>query len=1158
MMQPEAEIDAVNFELESDESSVEQEFVQDEEEEKEQQIINTEEQQDTDLDVILKPENVKKDHQLVDPTEVDAYWLQRTVSLHFNDAIISQQKSAAAFEILESPDDERECENNLVELFEFEKFDLVKLLTTNRQVIVWCTKLARAESTIEVEEIKNLMKKDAGWILSRLAGEEEKVEQDVEMEVDEPVQASNQPTHHVDLEALAFDQTGHFMSNTKVKLPEGSFKRSKTGYEEVHIPPPKISSQKIEKLVAISTLPEWAQKAFKNTTSLNRIQSKVYGTAFESDENMLLCAPTGAGKTNCAMLTMLREIGNNRNADGSISTDNFKIIYIAPMKALVAEMVGNFSARLKPFGISVAELTGDRQLTKDQISKTQVIVTTPEKWDIITRKAGDRSYTRLVRLIIIDEIHLLHDGRGPVLEAIVARTIRQIEETREHVRLIGLSATLPNYKDVATFLRVQEQNIYFFDGSYRPCPLKQQFVGITEKKAVRRQAMMNEICYEKILEELSANQDNQIMIFCHSRKETAKTAKEIRDLCLQNNTITTILKSDAASREILQSEAEVVKNDDLKELLPYGFAIHHAGMTRSDRQLVEELYADRHIPILVSTATLAWGVNLPAHTVIIKGTQVYSPEQGRWIELSPQDMLQMLGRAGRPQFDTFGEGIIITTHNELQYYLSLLNEQLPIESQLISRLADILNAEIVLGNVNSRQEAVDWFSYTYLYIRMLRNGALYGVTIDDAEDDPTLVQKRIDFIHAAANILDRCSLLKYDRKTGRFQPTELGRIASYYYITHNSMSIYNTNLKPTMTIIDLFRVFSMSDEFKLIPVRQEEKLELAKMIERVPIPVKESVDEPTAKVNVLLQSYISRLKLEGFALMSDMVFVTQSAGRILRAIFEICLKRGWAQLARKCLDLCKMVDKRIWLSMSPLRQFEDFPADLVRKMERKDIPWASYFHFDAQYLGELVSAPAKGPTIEKYIRKFPRMEITPYFQPVTRSMLKVEVDIQSLFEYDDSVHGGAETFWIFVEDVDSEIMLYYDTFVLKSRYAQDMHTVSFTVPLFEPLAPNYFISLVSDRWLHVETRIPILLKNLILPSKYPPATELLDLQPVPVSSLRSAEEQRLFTFEYFNPVQTQVFANLYTTDSNCVVCAPVGSGKVIITNYRRFAPSLHY
>ena len=92
-----------------------------------------------------------------------------------------------------------------------------------------------------------------------------------------------------------------------------------------------------------------------------------------------------------------------------------------------------------------------------------------------------------MRLIIIDEINLLHDDRGPVLEAIVARTIRQIESTQEPVRLVGLSATLPNYEDVATFMRVKpDKGLFFFDNSFRPVPLEQQYVGVTERKAIKR------------------------------------------------------------------------------------------------------------------------------------------------------------------------------------------------------------------------------------------------------------------------------------------------------------------------------------------------------------------------------------------------------------------------------------------------------------------------------------------------------------------------------------------------------------------------------------------------------------------------------------------------------------------------------------------------
>ena len=106
----------------------------------------------------------------------------------------------------------------------------------------------------------------------------------------------------------------------------------------------------------------------------------------------------------------------------------------------------------------------------------------------------------MVRLIIIDEIHLLHDDRGPVLEAIIARTIRQIESTQEPVRLVGLSATLPNYEDVATFMRVNlDKGLFFFDNSFRPVPLEQQYVGVTEKKAIKRFQVLTCLLFYSIL-----------------------------------------------------------------------------------------------------------------------------------------------------------------------------------------------------------------------------------------------------------------------------------------------------------------------------------------------------------------------------------------------------------------------------------------------------------------------------------------------------------------------------------------------------------------------------------------------------------------------------------------------------------------------------------
>ncbi|KAF9504269.1 hypothetical protein BS47DRAFT_1355400 [Hydnum rufescens UP504] len=1097
------------------------------------------------------------DSDRVLPHEIDGFWLQRLVSVSYPDPVTATANTAAALNILASEANLRDCENGLMDLFDYDKFDLVRILTKNRDVIVWCTKLSRSDENERMNVEVAMREKGVGWILKELSGDRSKPtagSQD-SMDVDkinytpstgQLVGSTVPPRTIMDLDAMAFSQGGHLMSNKKVTLPDGSFKRSKKGYEEIHVPAPRSKPVQSNELVLIENLPFWVRAAFEGNRTLNRVQSKLYPVAFGSDEPILLCAPTGAGKTNVAMLTILNELSKVRNADtGNFDLDTFKIVYVAPMKALVQEMVGNFSKRLHSYGVKVGELTGDSQMTKQQIAETQIIVTTPEKWDVITRKSTDTSYTNLVRLIIIDEIHLLHDERGPVLESIIARTIRRMEQTQEYVRLVGLSATLPNYQDVATFLRVDVQKgLFYFDASYRPCGLEQQFIGVTEKKAIKRYQVVNEVCYEKVLDQAGKH---QTLVFVHSRKETSKTAKFIRDMAMEKDTISQFVRADSATREILQTEAEDVKDPHLKDLLPFGFAIHHAGMAREDRTLVEDLFSSGDIQVLVCTATLAWGVNLPAHTVIIKGTQIYNPEKGRWVELSSQDMLQMLGRAGRPQYDTTGEGIVITNHSELQYYLSLLNQQLPIESQFISKLADNLNAEIVLGTIRHRDDAVQWLGYTYLYVRMLRSPSLYTIGVDYSEDDPYLVQKRVDIVHTAAVLLEKGNLIKYDRKLGSFQSTELGRIASHFYVTFASMAVYNQHLKPTMSMIELFRVFALSNEFKLIP----EKLELTKLLERVPIPVKESVDEPPAKVNVLLQAYISGLKLDGFALVADMVYVQQSAGRILRAMFEICLKRGWAVPARAALDLCKMVEKKLWASMTPLRQFRGVPTEVIRKAEGKQFPWYRYFDLQPPEIGELIGIQNAGKLVHRLVHHFPKLDLQAHVQPITRSLLRIDLTITPDFRWEQDIHGSSEFFWIMVEDVDGEILLFHDQFILRQRFAEDEHTVTFTVPMYEPVPPNYFVSLVSNRWLHAETRLPISFKHLILPEKFPPSTPLLDLQPLPLTALRNKEFEVLYSskLQSFNKIQTQVFQALYNSDDNVFIGAPTGSGKTICAEF---------
>lgn len=91
-----------------------------------------------------------------------------------------------------------------------------------------------------------------------------------------------------------------------------------------------------------------------------------------------------------------------------------------------------------------------------------------------------------------------------------------------------------------------------------------------------------------------------------------------------------------------------------------------------------------------------------------------------------------------------------------------------------------------------------------------------------------------------------------------------------------------------------------------------------------------------------MQAYISGLKLEGLALMADLVYISQSAGRLMRCLFEICLRRNWAPLAEKAMLLCKAVNHRMWTSQNPLRQFKGklkLTPHILAQLEKKEIPW---------------------------------------------------------------------------------------------------------------------------------------------------------------------------------------------------------------------------
>ena len=629
------------------------------------------------------------------------------------------------------------------------------------------------------------------------------------------------------------------------------------------------------------------------------------------------------GKTDAAVLTILSTVAKNTTPNPlddpsalefAVQTEDFKVIYVAPMKALAAEITDKLAKRFGWLGIRVRELTGDMHLTKKEILETQVIVTTPEKWDVVTRKStGDTELVQKVRLLIIDEVHMLHDERGAVIESIVARTQRQVESTQSLIRIVGLSATLPNYIDVADFLKVNRMaGLFYFDASFRPVPLEQHFLGVKGKTGSKiSRDNIDAVAFEKVIDML--REGHQVMVFVHSRKDTLNTARMLFQKATDEQCTDLFNPKEHPKYEWAEREMKSSRGKELRELLPRAMGTHHAGMARSDRNLMEKLFAEGVLKILCCTATLAWGVNLPAAAVVIKGTQIYSAQEGKFVDLGILDVLQIFGRAGRPQYQDTGIGLIITTHDKLDHYLSAVTQQHPIESKFSAKIVDNLNAEIALGTVTSIPEAVRWVGYSYLFVRMQRNPLFYAIDWAEQRDDPQLVQRRRLLVINAAKVLQRSQMIIYNENTDELRSKDVGRIASQYYVLQASIEMFNKKMRPKSTEADILRMISMSGEFSNVQSRESESQELTQLKDNediVPADVGGSVDSSQAKTNILLQAYISRARIEDFALVSDTAYVAQNAARICRALFMIALNRRWGYQCSILLSLCKSIEKQ--------------------------------------------------------------------------------------------------------------------------------------------------------------------------------------------------------------------------------------------------------
>ena len=310
--------------------------------------------------------------------------------------------------------------------------------------------------------------------------------------------------------------------------------------------------------------------------------------------------------------------------------------------------------------------------------------------------------------------------------------------------------------------------------------------------------------------------DHPVLVFVSSRRQTRLTALDLISLMAadQQEKIAQnggdgfldfkkpFLHMDT---EDISTLSEFIKDENLKHTIQFGVGMHHAGLEESDRKIVEDLFVKKKIQILVTTSTLAWGVNFPARLVVVKGTEFFDPKQKRYVDFPLTDLLQMIGRAGRPGFDDHGVACVMVSEEKKNFYKKFLYEPFPVESSLAGQLTDHLNAEIASGTLSNRQHCLDYLTWTYFFRRLTKNPTFYNLDGNSADSINSYLRTLVN-----TNLLKLrdAGCVELDFTDDNIKSTHLGYLASFYYLSHMTVAQLDRRLQVDTSIDEIIDILA--------------------------------------------------------------------------------------------------------------------------------------------------------------------------------------------------------------------------------------------------------------------------------------------------------------------------------------------------------------
>ena len=316
------------------------------------------------------------------------------------------------------------------------------------------------------------------------------------------------------------------------------------------------------------------------------------------------------------------------------------------------------------------------------------------------------------------------------------------------------------------------------------------------------------------------------------------------------------------------------------------------------------------------------------------------------------------------------------------FYKKFLYEPFPVESSLLSVLADHLNAEVVAGTIQTRQDALDYMTWTFFFRRLLQNPSYYGMEEVEDQDLNTFLS---GVVGRALDQLELSYCLQTDEDGRTVHSTVEGRIASYYYLAHTTLQHLRDSLKEDMTTEEVLQTLGDATEFDQLPVRHNEDNINSELAKQCPLKVNTyTMDSPNTKTNLLLQSHFSRLTLPSTDYLTDTKSVLDNAPRVLQAMVDVAGESGWLGTTLRVISLLQMCQQARWDTDSSLLTLPHLLAQSLYVFSSPAPPILSLpqlLHQCAHYedLARLLRAELEEEEIEEVwavMERLPRLEVS--------------------------------------------------------------------------------------------------------------------------------------------------------------------------------------